>query len=456
MKIKLLTIICTAIFIATSFNIQPVFAVAWTEQTGSGSRSWSDIASSYDGTKLAAAVSNGYIYTSVDSGVTWTARTSPGVGDWVGIASSSDGTRLLALEYYTDSLWISNNSGDTWIERPVIVGNNYWVGMAASSDGAKIILATAGSNVYTSTDSGATWTQQAGAGFGAWYNIASSADGTKLIIASSNGYIKTSADSGVNWTERTSAGSRAWWGVASSSDGTKIVAVVQNGYIYTSTDSGATWAEHSSLGVLPWSEVVSSEDGVNLAATTFNGYIYTSTDSGVTWTAETSAGSRSWLNIASSSDGSKLAAVVQNGYIYTTEITVESSSTPSSYTFPPLCSATFTPSTITQGEQTTLSWSSSQYDKDPKKNAPYYINIPTKGIYSTRTSSITLKPSYTTTYELRATNLYGSNTCTATIKVLDVSGNEIVMKGSYLTANSIKSPIGSMIVDFFKKLFGKK
>jgi len=38
----------------------------WTEQTSSGSRSWRGITSSSDGTKLAATVSGGYVYTSIE------------------------------------------------------------------------------------------------------------------------------------------------------------------------------------------------------------------------------------------------------------------------------------------------------------------------------------------------------------------------------------------------------
>ena len=47
---------------------------AWTARESS--RSWYSIASSSDGTKLAAVVYGGMIYTSTDSGGTWTARES--------------------------------------------------------------------------------------------------------------------------------------------------------------------------------------------------------------------------------------------------------------------------------------------------------------------------------------------------------------------------------------------
>jgi hypothetical protein len=44
---------------------QPLTLLSWSQQTNSGSRSWSSITSSSDGTKLAAAVNVGYIYTAI-------------------------------------------------------------------------------------------------------------------------------------------------------------------------------------------------------------------------------------------------------------------------------------------------------------------------------------------------------------------------------------------------------
>jgi photosystem II stability/assembly factor-like uncharacterized protein len=63
--------------------------------------------------------------------------------------------------------------------------------------------------------------------------VASSADGTKLVAAVIGGYIYTSWDSGATWTQRGS--SQDWQSVASSADGTKLVAVSWYGGIYTSS-----------------------------------------------------------------------------------------------------------------------------------------------------------------------------------------------------------------------------
>ena len=64
----------------------------WTARESS--RGWYAIASSADGTKLAAGVIGGQIYTSIDAGATWTARDSN--RNWYAIASSADGTKMVA------------------------------------------------------------------------------------------------------------------------------------------------------------------------------------------------------------------------------------------------------------------------------------------------------------------------------------------------------------------------
>jgi uncharacterized repeat protein (TIGR02059 family) len=306
-------------------------ASLWTERTGSGSRAWHGIASSNDGTKLAAAVFSGYIYTSTDSGANWTERTGSGSRAWYGITSSPDGTKLAAVAL-TGYIYTSTDSGANWTER-VGPGTRNWFSIKMSSDGTKLAAVAYNTNgyIYTSTDSGANWTQRTGAGLRLWTDITMSSDGTKLAAAHAGGYPFTSTDSGANWTERTGAGSRSWSGITSSSDGSKIIAVVgsdsgsTSGYIYSSTDSGATWSTISSAGSRNWGHITASSDGTKLAATVRNsGYIYTSINSGSTWVENTGAGGSAKLHITSSSDGTKLAAVPYSpgetdnpGYIYT-------------------------------------------------------------------------------------------------------------------------------------------
>jgi len=312
----------------------------WTERTSAGSRYWESITSSADGTKLATVdyrgtyFTGGYIYTSMDSGVTWTEQTAGGSHAWRSITSSADGSKLAAVEMgtydsstvaYIGSVYTSTDSGATWTEQ-TSAGSHSWQSITSSADGSKLAAVVNSGNIYTSTDSGANWTAQTAAGSGGWQSIASSADGSKLaatfnahnVDGTVNGAIYTSSDSGVTWTERTSAGSRPWYFIASSADGGKLAASASYGSVYNSTDSGATWTEQSVAGLRYWKSITSSADGAKLAAVEYNvfsgssiqlGSIYTSTDYGTTWTEQTSAGSHTWNYIASSADGTKLAAV---------------------------------------------------------------------------------------------------------------------------------------------------
>lgn len=221
------------------------------------------------------------------------------------------------MDDYTGSIYTSTDSGVTWTEQTV-TGTHGWTFTTSSQDGTKLVAVDGYSGyIYTSADSGATWTERTSAGSRYWTSVASSTDGTKLAAVVGGGYIYTSTDSGVTWAEHTSAGLYDLYSITSSADGIKLAAVAFNGYIYTSTDSGATWTERTSAGSHWWRSITSSSDGTKLAAVGYSGdYIYSSTDSGVTWTEQTAAGERDWTYIVSSADGGKLAAIVNGGNIY--------------------------------------------------------------------------------------------------------------------------------------------
>ena len=91
-----------------------------------------------------------------------------------------------------------------------------------------------GGGIYTSINSGSSWTETS-ATSGDWYSVASSSDGTKLVAVVYGGGIYTSPDSGGSWSLQTSAGFRNWTSVASSSNGTKLVALVNGGGIWKYT-----------------------------------------------------------------------------------------------------------------------------------------------------------------------------------------------------------------------------
>src|SRR5579859_6869614 len=74
----------------------------------------------------------------------------------------------------------------TWVQTSAPQTN--WVSLAASADGTKLVAVSGSSvngSVYTSTNSGFTWTLQTNAPIVYWGSVASSADGNYLVGAAS-------------------------------------------------------------------------------------------------------------------------------------------------------------------------------------------------------------------------------------------------------------------------------
>ena len=112
-----------------------------------------------------------------------------------------------------------------------------WSAIASSADGARLAATVSSGSIYTSADSGASWTEDATAGARSWVSIAMSADGQRRHAEGSidpsycdvYGSLWTSSDFGASWTEQAGLGSECWRGVAVSGDGATVAAVVDRG-----------------------------------------------------------------------------------------------------------------------------------------------------------------------------------------------------------------------------------
>jgi hypothetical protein len=296
---------------------------------------WSAITSSIDGANLAATVNGGTIYTSSDSGVSWTARTDgvnpsnglPATANWVSIASSGDGAKLAAIAATPNGgVWTSSNSGSTWTQG-TLTGTNSWTGISSSRDGN--YLAAIASNIigiYIWTTSTNTWTLKT-TGLPTlvtnWSSITSSANGQYLAASIDStvapGGIYRSSNYGDNWSAF--AGNFRWSYITSSSLGQYLAAPIFNGQILTSLDYGVSWTARASISTT-WKCIESSSDGTKLAAVSNGagtGTMYTSSNSGISWTKQTNnlPATANWSCITSSGYGTKLAAAVSGGRIYT-------------------------------------------------------------------------------------------------------------------------------------------
>lgn len=303
-------------------------AYTWASQSGAGLRTWSSVTSSADGSKLAAGVYGGYIYTSNDGGLTWLARTGLGITYTSTITSSSDGTKLVVAG--NTGIYTSTDWGANWVFRTNMRTTSNGRDIAISDDGMKLAaIVQIGLYfwLYTSTDGGATWNarivvNQVGpccASSGA--TVQTSSNGNIIAVAGDVLYL--SADGGLTWSSHTPPAGYAQGDLGMSADGMKLAWLGNPyfaDYIYTSIDGGITWTQRTS-GVNYWSIIVVSGDGSRIIAETNDERIFISVDGGVSWinisTPVAPATASGQLTLASSFDGSKLITSYSNGYIWT-------------------------------------------------------------------------------------------------------------------------------------------
>lgn len=253
------------------------FGTTWTPRAMTAN--WSAIATSASGTQLAATVAgSGYVYTSTDSGLNWSQRNSSGLRNWTGIASSLDGSRLVACAAGSPNggLAVSINSGATWTFLNNAIS---WSGVGSSADGMNLIAVAQGVGIYVSNNGGVTWTNRAGAK--SWTCATVSADGSVMAAGSFSGDIQVSTDFGRNWLP--GAPTLNWAGVACSADGARLVAVANGGGVFLSNDSGTTWLPRNNLGTgLAYTGAAVSADGATLAAVASAGQIYVASKTSTT------------------------------------------------------------------------------------------------------------------------------------------------------------------------------
>jgi hypothetical protein len=293
-------------------------------------------ASSGDAAPLDASIA-GVLDAKAQSGV-WTNRTQGTLAsgqEWLAVASDASGQHLVAVSSTVTSpgdlvsgTWTSTNGGLTWAH---IGGRDGHASVASNSTGTVFIVAGGRAGIggdepiWELTNSGATWALMEFP-----HNcssVASDATGTHFVAGSETGVFLTSSDSGASWTEQTPSGpAQNWISVASSATGTMLVALSGGGAtgschgycspvgdIWTSTDSGVTWIDRTPTGPVhnaSWTSVASDSSGMNLVAVGSD--IWTSADAGLTWTEQTApsgvSSSDFWVSVASDATGKRLIA----------------------------------------------------------------------------------------------------------------------------------------------------
>ncbi len=236
------------------------------------------------------------VWTSADAGATWTKRTTVNstAGLVVGptVASDATGTHLVLAD---GDVWTSDDAGATWTDRTAgtSAAAQGWLDVASDATATHLVAVAAHSDIWTSADAGATWinrTKGTEASGREWQSVATDSTGTRLVAVCNpsvtsggvlySGDIWTSADSGATWTNQT-AGTAAtghlWFAVASDATGAHLVAACAHGNandIWTSADSGATWTNETGGTVASgqqWITVASDATGAHLVAISSGG-----------------------------------------------------------------------------------------------------------------------------------------------------------------------------------------
>ena len=293
---------------------------------------WQSVTVDGNGAKMAAAVINGYIWTSNDYGATWATSTDSGVRSWQSISYSQDGSTLIATEY-DGNIWTSNNDGATWASSTA-AGVDDWHQAVSSNGGNNLaaIINSLGASVYYSTTSGATWADANVPNADSWTpeGLAASADGKHLFVSGGGDQYSifmgdyNEASSTWDWTNASDPNLptyRYWDKITSSADGSKL-AIASDDYqpIYYSTTSGATWADTGS-GSHYWRDIKLSADGNKIIGTISGDDIYTGTynpeTAEWTWTRQLLSGSISWDKLAGDDNLENVASVIYSGDIHT-------------------------------------------------------------------------------------------------------------------------------------------
>ena len=314
---------------------------------------WKDITLSANAGKMAAFVEDSNIFISTNTGTTWTEDSSVGSTKiWKTITSDSNNVNLAAAVYSDNNkynitinwnkvfnnanvmlavgtsadLWRSTNNGTSW-GKVTTSNDSYdntltWKAIDSSTSGEKLVACVYGGNIWTSTDSGDTWTEDADVGLTKnWNDLTSSNTGAEIYSIVKNGYIWKSTDTGSNWTQLTDSAinsAKDWEAISTDKNGEYTAAVVYGGYIYISDNSG-NWTEITSTSTQNWKGIsVSSQSGQRIFAAAYGGNIWKSTNYGVTWTMIEGdiSSTKNWNDISVNKIGRKMAAVVYGGNIW--------------------------------------------------------------------------------------------------------------------------------------------
>ena len=295
------------------------------------------------------------IFTSFISGTSWTPQLNalPTKNVFSKLTSSSNGKYLAVVAENTTILgnlnnvyggiWLSNDSGSTWIQSTA--GNLCWNAIASDNTGQYLVAGVYGGQLYTSSNYGYSWTIQSSTilpAYANWVAISfscnSDSDSTSQnVYAQANeGKVYYSKDRGTTW--QVTLGDGAWSnGMASSSNGYYAYScVLNNDSNNTSKPYGIyiTYGGISPAQVYPvlgfWNYIATDSTGKYVVAVDLYVGIYFSSDYGnvSSWNQILSQ-NQYWTAITLVNTGSTLLvnAICSYGLIYSGKCIISSITT---------------------------------------------------------------------------------------------------------------------------------
>jgi photosystem II stability/assembly factor-like uncharacterized protein len=313
-------VVCVIMSLSVAMAGACASSAGWVERRPAGDvgRDWYSLASDSSGTHLIAAAfgnwgTEGWVYTSTDSGAHWTIRyPSPNSQYWRAAASDADGSNLIVIAW-SGLAYTSSDGGADWTRRyPTGQAVQRLQTVASDADGSNLIVGASVGRVFTSSNGGVDWTERRPAGNvdGDWRGASSNADGSVMLIGNYDGRLYGTTDSGNTWSELMPAGAlnQYWQGTGCDADGSNLVVGVEGGRLYTSSNGGSSWTERRPVGDTDqnWARFASDSDGSVLVVAD-EARLYLSRDSGATWTEQQPAGDKDvrWT-CCSNADGSYL------------------------------------------------------------------------------------------------------------------------------------------------------
>lgn len=335
---------CLIVLLSVVFSGGVVYAaVTWTETQPAGdvNKFWDAGAVSEDGDTMVAITQNTAVYLSTNAGSTWEEVKPRGLSSatqWQTTAISSNG-QVIAVAGQ-NGMYISTDQGDSWTAALTGVGANNFTSVSMSPSGQYLIAGSYGGRLYTSSNSGSSWTERQPAGNAnkSWQTVGISGDGQFMLAGILSSRLYKSIDGGVNWSEVQPAGDvdKDWYVTMISPDGLNAFVGVGGGRLYRSIDMGSNWSEVQPAGDtnISWHAGSISYDGLTILIGVWNGRLYLSTDGGNIWSQTQPAGDANkywWIAAVSGNAKKFLAGTYINGRLY---LGAEPSPTPTSTPIP--------------------------------------------------------------------------------------------------------------------------